>query len=324
MLLGGGGMGVVYRAEHIRLGRDVALKFLPDQLASDAVALERFRREARAASRINHPHICTVHDIGEDEQGLPFLVMELLEGETFKYSFAARQNTLGRVARMEQPNCQRGRCRAQRRNHTGDIKPANLCVTARGQAKILAFGLARAATVYRVRPQRHNGNTETVAVDFQTSPGHTVGVAYMSPEQTHGEELDRRTDLFSMAVVLYEMATGQLPFGGNTSAVIFDAILKREPSSVLERKPAQVGHIIGKALEKDRKLRYQSAADFGADVNRLKRDSSADRLPGAIPSHSAARDRPRMWLALGGSVSLLRLEARPRSSRCPIREGPRA
>jgi serine/threonine protein kinase len=306
--LGGGGMGVVYRAEDIRLGREVALKFLPDHLASDPAALERFRREARAASRINHPHICTVHDIGEDE-GQPFLVMELLEGETLKYHLQRGPVPLPEVLEWSSQITDALDAAHNAGIIHRDIKPANLFITSRAQAKVLDFGLARAATVHRVTAQQHHGNTETVAVDFQTSPGHTVGtVAYMSPEQARGEELDRRTDLFSMGVVMYEMATGQVPFAGNTSAVIFDAILNREPPPVLERNPAlpaELAHTIRKALEKDRSLRYQSAAELRADLERLKRDSSADRSPGAIPTHAAKPRRSRKWLALAAIVLLI-------------------
>jgi serine/threonine protein kinase len=302
-------MGVVFRAEDIRLERDVALKFLPNHLASDPAALERFRREARAASRINHPHICTVYDIGEDEQGHPFLVMELLEGETRKYRLLRSPVLFAELLEWSSQIADALDAAHNAGIIHRDIKPANLFVTARGQAKVLDFGLARPVTVHRTSRQQHNGATETIAVDFLTSPGHTVGtVAYMSPEQARGEELDRRTDVFSMGVVIYEMATGQVPFAGNTSAVIFDAILNREPASVLERKPAlpmELGHIIRKALEKDRKLRYQSAAELRADLDRLKRDSSADRSPGAMPPHVAARHRSRAWLALAGTVLLI-------------------
>jgi eukaryotic-like serine/threonine-protein kinase len=301
-------MGVVYRVEDICLGREVALKFLPDSLASDPLALERFRREARAASRINHPHICTVHDIGEDE-GRPFLVMELLEGETLKHRLQR-----GPVPLHELLDWSSQIADALDAAHNAgiihrDIKPANLFITARGQAKVLDFGLARAITVHRGSSQLHKGNTETIAVDFQTSPGHTVGtVAYMSPEQARGEELDRRTDLFSLGVVLYEMATGQAPFGGNTSAIIFDSILNREAPPVLERNPAlptELGNIVRKALEKDRRLRYQSAADLRADVDRLKRDSSTDRKPGPLPAHTAVRRGSRASLLLTAALLIV-------------------
>jgi eukaryotic-like serine/threonine-protein kinase len=299
-------MGVVYRAEDIRLGRDVALKFLPDHLVSGPVALERFRREARAASRINHPHICTVHDIGEDEEGHPFLVMELLEGETLKYRLQRGPVPLAELLEWSSQIADALDAAHNAGIVHRDIKPANLFITTRGQAKVLDFGLARAVTVHRVTPHQHNGNTETIAVDFQTSPGHTVGtVAYMSPEQARGEDLDRRTDLFSMGVVLYEMATGQVPFSGSTSAVIFEAILNREPPSVLERKPglpAELSHITRKVLEKDRKLRYQSAAELRADLERLKRDSSTDRTLGAV---AAPRRRSPAWLVIAGTALLI-------------------
>jgi eukaryotic-like serine/threonine-protein kinase len=225
-------MGVVYRAEDIRLGREVALKFLPDQLASDPIALERFRREARAASRVNQPHICTVHDIGEDEHGHPFLVMELLEGETLKYRLQRGPAPLPELLDWGSQIADALDAAHNAGIIHRDIKPANLFITARGQAKILDFGLARPVTAPHVAQRQHGGDTETVAVDFQTSPGHTVGtVAYMSPEQARGEELDRRADLFSMGVVLYEMATGQVPFAfvvidRKESGVLFDTILR--------------------------------------------------------------------------------------------------
>ncbi len=305
--LGGGGMGVVFRAEDIRLGREVALKFLPDHLRSDPDALDRFRREARIASRINHPHICTVHDIGDDD-GKPFLVMELLEGETLKHRLSR-----GCVALPDLLEWTSQIADALDAAHNAgiihrDIKPANLFITTRAQAKVLDFGLARAVSALHPSPRSCSGNTETT-VDFETSPGLTVGtVAYMSPEQARGEDLDRRTDIFSLGIVIYEMATGEAPFIGNTSAVVFEAILNREPQSVQKRNPAlpvELAHIIGKALEKDCKLRYQSAAELYADLQRLKRDSSTDRASAATSDTRSKQPKSLGLLTLVGCVLLL-------------------
>jgi eukaryotic-like serine/threonine-protein kinase len=282
-------MGVVYRAEDVRLGREVALKLLPEHLLRDPVALERFRREARSASRINHPHICTVYDIGEHE-GQPFLVMELLEGETLKYRLSRGPVPLNEL--MEWSGQMADALDAA--HNAGivhrDIKPANLFITTRGQAKVLDFGLARVVTVRQTSLSSYSRTQETV-VDFETSPGQTVGtVAYMSPEQARGEQLDRRTDIFSLGIVMYEMATGEAPFPGSTSAVMFDAILNHEPPSVQERNPtmpAELGRIIGKALKKDRRLRYQSAAELYAGVLRLK----AGQQRRANCEHKGSSDR---------------------------------
>lgn len=274
--LGRGGMGIVYRAMDTRLEREVALKFLPDHMARDSASLERFRREARAASRINHPHICTVHDVGEHE-GKPFLVMELLHGETLRDRLRQRRITFNELIEW----CLQIADALDAAHNAGiihrDIKPENLFITDRGEAKILDFGLARSAPI-RHAAAAASDRTATL-IDSDTSPGQVRGtVLYMSPEQARGEELDRRTDIFSLGIVLYEMATGKVPFSAASSALIFDAILNREPPSVLERDrslPPELDRIVTKSLEKNRKFRYQSAADLLADLERLKRDTSS-------------------------------------------------